>query len=313
MVYLASHVGETSCGLRIDREGHDKLTGALLPSPEAIIANAQGLIGVANCHFQKIHRHLDRRMGAPAKQSEFSDRRLTWASTRQAMSRPERAATSTGWISTAAASCASARPGKSSRSSTLPPKQRHQGAGRAIFASARAAHAFSIQYRYNGAWRAIGFDGSAGAELKVQHQPLSGRSQPARRCTYCPTPAGHRSLFSGWKASKANRAGQKRSHAGRRASGSTQWGIFGNEVILRRADPRELFSGLRSDDRRIQAGSRHPPRTPDRHARQPGLERGAESFVSDFLSWTRSRGPPALAHLAASIRIDRLPRVGAGR
>src|ERR1700728_1786633 len=38
MVYFASHLQETSCGLRIDRDGHDKLTGVLLPSPEAIIA-----------------------------------------------------------------------------------------------------------------------------------------------------------------------------------------------------------------------------------------------------------------------------------
>jgi hypothetical protein len=71
MVYFASHVGETSCGLRIDRDGHDKLSGALLPSPEAIIANAQGLIGVANCHFQKSIAIYDRRWGALAKQSDF--------------------------------------------------------------------------------------------------------------------------------------------------------------------------------------------------------------------------------------------------
>ena len=70
-VYLASNVGESSCGLRVDLEGNQKLSGSLLPSPEAIAANPQGLIGVANCHFQKSIVIYDHEFTQLAEQSDF--------------------------------------------------------------------------------------------------------------------------------------------------------------------------------------------------------------------------------------------------
>ena len=71
MVYFASGVSDFSSGLRINRDGGDKLSGTLLPSPEAITANAQGLIAVAQCHFQRSIALFDRQFNKVAKQDDF--------------------------------------------------------------------------------------------------------------------------------------------------------------------------------------------------------------------------------------------------
>ena len=87
-------------------------------------------------------------------------------------------------------------------------------------------------------------------------------------------------------------------------------GVFGNDVVLRRPDARELFQVYRFDHRRFQTRRRYPPRAAHCYARQPGLELRTNDAMPDCVPWARSRGSSALARLGATLRIHRLPRTG---